>query len=224
MLDRSVELLRSASADLDCMKREQLESQSKLLKVQDELSVKKSDQLDAVKNTVEEKMSSWAAVVKKNSGTNKVSQKEMKKAVKCAINESDREYNVVMFNVEEQEEEDPSETCDVDTALDIMNSAGLVAVEGEGRFTAERIGTFDKDKKRPLKVKFDFKSMAFSLLAKAKNLKDNEEYGQVFIVPDRSREERIEHRKLVEQLKLIRTQNPEKRCYIWNKAIHKEDC
>ena len=224
MLDRSVELLRSASADLDCMKREQLESQSKLLKVQDELSVKKSDQLDAVKNTVEEKMSSWAAVVKKNSGTNKVSQKEVKKAVKCAINESDREYNMVMFNVEEQEEEDPSETYDVDTALDIMNSAGLVAVEGEGRFTAERIGTFDKDKKRPLKVKFDFKSMAFSLLAKAKNLKDNEEYGQVFIVPDRSREERIEHRKLVEQLKLIRTQNPEKRCYIWNKAITKEDC
>ena len=62
------------------------------------------------------------------------------------------------------------------------------------------------------------------LLAKAKNLKDNEEYGQVFIVPDRSREERIEHRKLVEQLKLIRTQNPEKRCFIWNKTIHKEDC
>ena len=222
LLDRSGQLLRSASADLDCLKREQLESQCKLLKVQDELSVKKSAQLDAVKNTVEEKMSSWAAVVKKNSGTNKVSQKEVKKAVKCAINESDREYNVVMFNVEEQKEEDPSENYDADTALDIMNSAGLDAVEGE--YTTERIGTLDKEKNRPLKVKFDFKSTAFSLLAKAKNLKDSEEYGQVFIVPDRSREERIEHRKLVEQLKLIRTQNPEKRCYIWNKAIHKEDC
>ena len=221
LLDRSGQLLRSASADLDCLKREQLESQSKLLKVQDELSVKKSAQLDAVKNTVEEKMSSWAAVVKKNSGKN-VSQKEVKKAVKCAINESDREYNVVMFNVEEQEEEDPSENYDADIALDIMNSAGLDTVEGE--YTTERIGTLDKDKNRPLKVKFDFKSTAFSLLAKAKNLKDNEEYGQVFIVPDRSREERIEHRKLVEQLKLIRTQNPEKRCYIWNKTIHKEDC
>ena len=221
LLDRSGQLLRSASADLDCLKREQLESQSKLLMVQDELSVKKSAQLDAVKNTVEEKMSSWAAVVKKNSG-NKVSQKEVKKAVKCAMNESDREYNVVMFNVEEQKEEDPSENYDADTALDIMNSAGLDAVEGE--YTTERIGPLDKDKNRPLKVKFDFKSTAFSLLAKAKNLKDNEEYGQVFIVPDRSREERIEHRKLVEQLKLIRTQNPEKRCYIWNKAIHKEDC
>ena len=221
LLDRSGQLLRSASADLDYLKREQLESQSKLLMVQDELSVKKSAQLYAVKNTVEEKMSSWAAVVKKNSG-NKVSQREVKKAVKCAMNESDREYNVVMFNVEEQKEEDPSENYDADTALDIMNSAGLDAVEGE--YTTERIGPLDKDKNRPLKVKFDFKTTAFSLLAKAKNLKDNEEYGQVFIVPDRSREERIEHRKLVEQLKLIRTQNPEKRCYIWNKAIHKEDC
>ena len=63
----------------------------------------------------------------------------MKKAVKCAINESDREYNVVMFNVEVQEEEDPSENYNAYTALDIMKSAGLVAVEGE--FTTERFWT-----------------------------------------------------------------------------------
>ena len=131
LLKTSRDLLRSAAADLDSLKREQLQCQSKLLSVQDELSVKKSAQLDAVKNTVEEKMSSWAAVVKKNSSS-KVSQKEMKKAVKSAINESDREYNVIMFNVEEQDEEDPSENYDADTALDIMNSAGLDAVEGEG--------------------------------------------------------------------------------------------
>ena len=174
-----------------------------------------------MQNTVEEKMSSWAAVVKKNS-TNKFTQKEVKKAVKSAINESDREYNVVMFNVEEQDEEDPSENYDTVVASDIINSTGLYAVEGD--FTTERIGALEKDKNRPLKVKFDFKSTAFDLLAKAKNLKDNEDYGHVFIVPDRSREERLEHRKLVEQLKLIRTQNPEKRCYIWNKTIHKEDC
>ena len=220
LLKTSRDLLRSAAADLDSLKREQLLCQSKLLSVQDELSVKKSDQLDAVKDTVEEKMSSWAAVVKKNSSS-KVSQKEMKKAVKSAINESDREYNVIMFNVEEQGEEDPSENYDADTALDIMNSAGIEAVEGE--YTTERIGALQNDKNRPLKVKFDFKSTAFDLLAKSKNLKDSEIYGTVFIVPDRSREERIEHRKLVEQLKLIRTQNPEKRCYIWNKAVHTEE-
>ena len=128
---------------------------------------------------------------------------------------------MIMFNVEEQDEEDPSENFDADTALDIMNAAGIDAIEGD--FTTERIGTLNKEKIRPLKVKFDFKSTAFDLLSKSKNLKDNEEYGTVFIVPDRSREERVEQRKLVEQLKLIRTQNPGKRCYIWNKAVHTED-
>ena len=143
LLKTSRDLLRSAAADLDSLKREQLQCQSKLLSVQDELSVKKSAQLDAAKDTVEEKMSSWAAVVKKNSSS-KVSQKEMKKAVKSAINESDREYNVIMFNVEEQDEEDPSKNYDADTALDIMNSAGLDAVEGE--YTTERIGALQNDK------------------------------------------------------------------------------
>ena len=80
LLKTSRDLLRSAAADLDSLKREQLQCQSKLLSVQDELSVQKSAQLDAVKDTVEEKMSSWDAVVKKNSSS-KVSQKEMKKAV-----------------------------------------------------------------------------------------------------------------------------------------------
>ena len=60
------------------------------------------------------------------------------------------------------------------------------------------------NKNRPLEVKFDFKSTAFDLLAKAKKLKDIEEYGQVFIVPDRGREKRIKHRKVVEQSKIQR--------------------
>ena len=73
-----------------------------------------------------------------------------------------------MFNVEEQDEDDHRENFDADTALDIMNSAGLDTVEGE--YTTERIGALQKDKNRRLKVKFDFKSTAFDLLAKLKNL------------------------------------------------------
>ena len=125
-----------------------MECQSKLLSVQDELSVtkvikksvqatKNSVQLNAVKDT--EKMSSWAAVVEKNSSI-KVSQtlKEMKKAVKSVIIESNREYNVIMFNIEEKDEDDHRENFDADTALDIMNSAGLDTVEGE--YITKRIG------------------------------------------------------------------------------------
>ena len=75
------------------MKSEQLKNQSQLLEVQDELLGKRSDQLEAVKVTVDNKLS-WASVVEKNSGK-AMAQKIMKKAVKSAIEEWDREYNVI---------------------------------------------------------------------------------------------------------------------------------
>ena len=49
------------------MKSEQLKNQSQLLEVQEELMGKQSDQLEAVKVTVDDKLS-WASVVEKNSG------------------------------------------------------------------------------------------------------------------------------------------------------------
>ena len=72
-----------------------------------------------------------------------------------------------------------------------MNCAGRRKFEGE--FSTERIDSADKEKYRPLKVRFDCKSSEFDLLAKSKNLKDDENYFNVFIVPNWSREERIEH-------------------------------
>ena len=119
------------------------------------------------------------------------------------MKDRDREYNVIMLNVAE-------------TALEIMNCAGLNEFDGE--FATERIGSDDKGKNRPLKIKFNYKSSAFDVLAMSKNLKDDANYFNVFIVQDRSREERIEHKQLVEQLKLslIRFY---KRFNIWNKSI-----
>ena len=219
LLKSSHELLKNSAADLDSLKCEQLQNQSKLIQAQEELSVKKSAELEAVNNTVDQKLTSWASVVEKNS-SKKVTQKEMKTAVKSAMKDRDREYNVIMFNVEEQDEDNNSENCDAETAREIMNCAGL---ESDEVFATERIGSFDNEKNRPLKVKFNYKSAAFDLLALSKNLKDDANYFNVFIVPDRSREERIEHRKLVEQLKLKRSQDPHKRFYIWNKSIWSDD-
>ena len=107
LLKRSQDLVKCAAADLDFMKCEQLQNQSKLLEVQEEVMRNKSDQLEAVKSTVDDKLTGWAAIVEKNS-TKTVTQKVMKKAVKSAIKECDREYNVVMFNVEEEQEDGDS--------------------------------------------------------------------------------------------------------------------
>ena len=70
-----------------------------------------------------------------------------------------------------------------------MNCAGRRKFDGE--FSTERIDSAGKEKYRPLKVRFDCKSSEFDLLAKSKNLKDDENYCNVFIVPNWSREERI---------------------------------
>ena len=216
LLKSSHELLKNAAADLDSLKCEQLQNQSRLIHVQEDLNVKKSVQLESVEKTVDEKLSTWSSVVAKNC-EKKVTQKEMKKVVKLAMNEQDRERNVIMFNVPEQDIHDKNEHHDGEFAFKIMQKAGLA--EQDGQYYCKRIGAPESSKIRPLKIQFSSRSTAFELLVKSKNLKDSDEYNNIFIVPDRTLQERIEHKKLVEQLKVKRAENPDKRFYIWNKSI-----
>ena len=74
----------------------------------------------------------------------------------------------------------------------MTNCAGLSGFDGQ------RIGSVAKDRIRPLKVKFDYKS-SFDLLAESKDLREDDNYFNVFMAPDRNQKERIEHRKSVEQ-------------------------
>jgi hypothetical protein len=123
-----------------------------------------------------------------------------------------------MFNVEEEDENgNSSEEFNNEVALDVMKCAGLASFTGD--FSTERIGETDTERSRPLKMKFDYKAAAFDLLSCSKYLKDVEKYSSVFIEPDRSREQRIAHRKLVQQLKTKRNSDHSKRYYIWNKII-----
>ena len=220
LLKSSHELLKSAAADLDTLKCEQLRNQSKIIQVQEELNDKKSVQLDSVQKTVDEKLTTWSSVVAKNS-EKKVVQKEMRRAVKMAINEQDRERSVIMFNVKEREITDTNEHHDGELAYKIMQRAGLP--EQDGHFNCERIGAPDSSRCRPLKISFSSKFTAFELLLKSKNLKDDDQFNNIFIVPDRSREERAEHKKLVEQLRAKRAENPDKKFYIYHKSIRSEN-
>ena len=65
LLKTSRDLLRSAAGDLDSLKREQLQCQYKLLSVQDKLCVKKSAQLDPMKDTVEKNVTLGCRTCKK---------------------------------------------------------------------------------------------------------------------------------------------------------------
>ena len=217
LLKSSHELLKSAAADLDSLKCEQLQNQSRLNHVQEDLNVKKSVQLESVEKTVDDKLSTWSSVVAQNC-EKKVTQKEMKKVVKLAMNEQDRQRNVIMFNVPERDIQDKNEHHDGELAfIKIMQQARLS--EQDGQYNCKRLGAPESSRIRPLWIQFSSRSTAFEVLVKSKNLKDSDQYSNIFIVPDRTLQERVEHKKLVEQLKVKRAEYPDKRFYIWNKSI-----
>ena len=64
------------------------------IRSQEKLQGEKSDQLEAFKITMDDKLPSWASVGEKNNGK-LMAQKVLKEAVKSAIKKCDREYNVV---------------------------------------------------------------------------------------------------------------------------------
>ena len=99
-----------------------------------------------------------------------------------------------MFNVKEREITDKNDHHDGQLAFKIMQRAGLP--ESDGQFDCERIGTPDSSRNRPLKISFSSKSTAFELLAKSKNLKNDDQYSNLFIVPHRSREEELNIKNL----------------------------
>jgi hypothetical protein len=106
-------------------------------------------------------------------------QNEMKKAVKFAINEKDREYNVIMCNGEEQDSDIESDNFDADIALETMNSAVLDPFDGDFLLKGLVQQNADTASNRPLKIKFEYKSLALGLLTLSKNLKDDKNYYKV---------------------------------------------
>ena len=66
-----------------------------------------------------------------------MAQKLMMKVVKSAIKECDREYNLVMFNFEEEQEDGDSSKQYNYTARNVMKSAGLSTFDGD--YSIERI-------------------------------------------------------------------------------------
>ena len=92
--------------------------------------------------------------------------------------------------------------------------------EQDGQYNCKRLGAPESSRIRPLWIQFSSRSTAFELLVKSKNLKDSDQYNNIFINPDRTLQKRVEHKNLVEQLKVIkRAENTDKRFYIWNKSI-----
>ena len=215
-LSQSSELLKLAAADVDQLKSNQIRLQEDLLSVKEEVLTSKNEQIAAVTSTVKTEIKSFADVLGSGSGT-VISQKNIEKAVKTAVVEQERLHNVMLYCMEESQSIDPgvSQESDREQVAEVMHEIGVVS----GNVLVERVGERKDDSHRPVRVIFERKEEVTNVLARARRLKDSENFSSVFLGPDRTVEERKAHRKLVDELKVKRTQSPDMIFYIKENAV-----
>ena len=149
-----------------------------------------------------------------------LSEKKLRQVVKSAIQDSDRSGNVMIFNVKEEDETRTSGSCADSDKAAVQEILSITGVETDGEVNCERVGRPEKDNCRPLKVTIGNVTVVSDILKRSKVLRDNDKFHKVFISPDRSKEERMERKKLVEELKQKRADNPNKRFYIKHNTIY----
>ena len=82
-----------------------------------------------------------------------------------------------------------------------------------------RIGQFNQDKSRPIKVEFNSSSTVANILKNARKLKLNSDFKSVYLSPDRTKEQRAAHSKLVKQMKDMISRDNSKHYFIRGNEI-----
>ena len=214
-LTRSSELLQLAAADVDKLKNDQLRLQSELLSAKEDVLTGKNEQLAEMKTAVKSEIKSWADVVGKNCNSSEtITPKKIKEAVKSAVIEEDRLHNVMMYGLEELDEDGSNEE-DKRQIAEIMHEIGLFS----GDVIIGRIGEVKEGNIRPIRVRFERKEYVLNVLSKARQLKNSELYSSVYLGPDRTMEQRTAHRKLVEELKKKRLESPDRVFFIKDNTV-----
>ena len=198
LADKSVSLCKSAAGVIDELKTEQLLSQRKLIETQQQ-------QNDAVQQTVKSEMKSWSDIVKKNLDSNCTSVTSVRKAVKSVVEEDSRCKNVIVYGVPDSAEEDI-----VGKMSGMFNEICQLPGEVPHLFAVQRIGNYKDEVIRPIKVTLHSNESVKYVLNKAKKLKDaGEYYSKIYLAPDRNKEERTAHNKLVVEMKRLIVEQPD---------------
>ncbi len=194
VLDLSRNVLRSAAAKMEEIQSEQITSQKSVIQLQEELIKLREDEIDNVQKTVKTEIKSFANIVE-NDNKNTVTKEIIKRAVKSAVSENQRDRNVAIFGLQETTGEDLKETVKRVVHQCSAGSSNNTVVE------CYRLGRAKTETCRPVKVSFQSPESAISVLAGAKSLKQTVELKGVFVSPDRTPEERAERKRLVVVLK-----------------------
>ena len=197
-------------------KNKAVEAQERIIALQDELLSSKTEQIKTLQSTVQSSVQetvkaefvSYSAALKKDMPPPKplaVTAEALRSVVKNVVEEEDRSRSVMLFDLPEESDEQLSNQISK-----VFEEVGL-----KPRFEASRLGNIGKSKKaRPVKVYVSNPAVVNSILLRARQLKGSKRHGSVFICPDRSPEQRNQHRQLVAELKEKNANEPGTRHFI----------
>ena len=196
-----------------------MDNDARVIALQSELLVSKDAQLKAVTSTVEtvvkesvEKSYSQvtAANIHHAQSHPVISPAMIQRAVKVITEVEERSKNLIVFGLEEEEEEEVR-----------ARVSELFGTLGEKPRPEEvsRLGMKRSGHNRRVIVKLRTSAAAAGVLKKTQGLRNSEKFKTVFISPDRTLTQRAEHRKLVDQMKERAAEDKSKRFFIRNGQV-----
>ena len=213
-VDQQHDLLSDLRVAAGALRTDLISSQQQVIQLQSELLASKTEQLQSlqttvktsVQDTVKAEFISYSAAVQKTQ-TRVLAPDNLKSVVRNVVEEEDRSRSVIVFGLPESSDEQ------------LCEKIGEVfqEIEEKPRIEASRLGkksSSNPETVRPVKVTLSSSLIATQILVKARNLRKADKFKSVFICPDRSLEQRVEHRKLVIELRTKSKEDPSKRHFI----------
>ena len=170
-------------------------------------------------------MKTWAVVAKKNITQSKVvTTKMVKEAIRAANEEEERSKNliVIVYGVSEGEDSDWNVTYN-NKLNEVVKSIHETTVTDGSLPTAlnvYRLGKKEPNKTRPIKAEFGSFIDVDTILKNAHKLKANSDFKSVYLSPDRTKEQRVAHSKLVKQMKEMISKDSSKHYFIRDNKVN----
>ena len=214
VFEENVGICKSAAEKVDELKSEQIKLQQRLISLQD-------NQIDSVRTTVKSELStglkSWSEVVKKNNtqvqNSLVTSTKESVKQVMKKVSEEERRSaNLMIYGLPEHDGENI-----VQSVEDIYKSMNVSAPKEA--IDCYRIGKKQDGKVRPIRLECQNRQEVEFALVHSRKLKYSVKHSGVYLAPDRTKEQRLEHSLLVKKMKDLISKDATKRYFIRNNKV-----
>ena len=209
ILRKGRNLLADAAGEIDALQREAILDKSSIIQLQREAIDENRKELKAVQTTIQTEIKSYRDAVSSQSVVSsatydreKFTIDDVKEAVKSVRKDDERNRNVMIFGLKEDQED--LKAC-VTKVFQQMDQKPIV--DHCERLGNKRYGSSNQP--RPIKVTLASSVSVEATLRRRHLLRKDPFYNSVYLAPDRSPEERREHKDLVDAMKVKIAKEPE---------------